>query len=140
MNAEEIKQEIKKQGYSLATFAEKIEVGYTTLRLALSGKQPLTASLKNHIMLALREPSEVLLVYRVKLPEAACTELLGDKCSADKEARPAALEAVIRHNLTELAERGAALNWSDDERRALGLDKPGAVAKMLARSSVVISE
>ncbi|MBQ3217746.1 MAG: hypothetical protein IJB33_02610 [Akkermansia sp.] len=54
MTNEELKAAIKAKGYTLKAFAEVLGVAYATLRLALSGKQPLTEQLKRHIMLALQ--------------------------------------------------------------------------------------
>lgn len=125
MDTETLKAKMAEHGYTIATLAEKLGVGYNTLRHIMAGRAQLTTALSNHLELLFAQPREATLLYKVNLTEGKTAELLGDKACTVKEDYLAALEAVIHHNLTKLVERGAAIDWSDEERKALGLPPAG---------------
>lgn len=87
MTGQQLKDAIKARGYTLKQFAEILAVAYPTLRLALSGQQPLTEPLKRHIILALKArntlhpdagyiPAGGTTVIPVTLPLSLPTEIL----------------------------------------------------------------
>lgn len=121
MTITEIKAAMEARGWTIAVFAEKLGVGYNTLRHILAGRVPLTDAMHNHICLLLKEPKEAVLVYRVDINNAKARELLGSNCTVNRADRPAAIEAVIHHNLQELIDLGKKCSWSEDERQFLGL-------------------
>lgn len=125
MTTDEIKEKMKELGMSQVALAEKLGITKDNLNRILSGKQPLTKVLSNHIELLLSQPREATLLYKVNITEGTVAELLGDRACTVKADRDKALEAIIRHNLVELVEKGAKLDWSDEERKALGLPPAG---------------
>lgn len=128
MTITEIKAAMEARGWTIAAFAEKLGVGYNTLRHILAGRVSMTDAMHNHICLLLREPREAVLVYRVDINEAQARELLGANCTANAADRPAALEAVVHCNLRELIELGKQCDWTADERRFLGISPAGEAA------------
>ena len=110
---------------SQVALAEKLGITKDNLNRILSGKQPLTKVLSNHIELLFSQPREATLLYKVNITEGTVAELLGDRACTVKADRDKALEAIIRHNLVELVEKGAKLDWTDEERKALGLPPAG---------------
>lgn len=139
--AGKLKAEIIARGYTLKQFAAKMSVAYDTLRLALSGKNPLTPSLQNHIEMALKlddKPAapaqeapagmtkEGIIIYKIEIPAGKVSELCAG-LNTDEE-RAAAIEHLIHHNLNELVELGKACEWTDEERRRLGILPAGTPA------------
>lgn len=124
MTLEEIKKAMAEQGLTQVALAEKLGVSKVNLNKILSGKNPMTEALHNHISLLLSQPREAVLVYRVNISEAKATELLGERCTAVAADRAAAIEAVIHHNLDELIQLGKTCTWSAEERAYLGLEAP----------------
>ena len=135
--AEELKAAIIKRGYTLKSFAEKIEVACGTLRHVLSGHQALTPALRNHIEMALQldkgkatpppAPADAgagitregIIIYKIEIPDGRLDEICtGLTSPAD---RAAALERVVHHNLRELIELGKTCEWTDEERQQLGI-------------------
>lgn len=125
MTTDEIKEKMKELGMSQVALAEKLGITKDNLNRILSGKQPLTKVLSNHIELLFSQPREATLLYKVNITEGTVAELLGDRACTVKADRDKALEAIIRHNLVELVEKGAKLDWTDEERKALGLPPAG---------------
>ena len=137
MTNEEIKAAIKARGYTIKAFAEKMAVAYKTLLQALNGQQPLTATLKNHILLALQAvpvavdkstPAgrEVYMTFKIQVPGGDVVEEIGGTIGAQGVAdRRDALAGIIRHNIGELVRMGARVAWSDEERARLGLPAAG---------------
>ena len=125
MTIEQIKNRMNELGWSITDLASKLDITADGLGRILAGKRPLTGQLANHIELLLAQPREATLLYKINLTEGKTAELLGDKACTVKEDYLAALEAVIHHNLTKLVERGAAIDWSDEERKALGIPPAG---------------
>lgn len=124
MTLEEIKKAMADQGLTQVALAEKLGVSKVNLNKILSGKNPMTEALHNHISLLLSQPREAVLVYRVNISEAKAEELLGEKCTAVATDRAAAIEAVIHYNLDELIKLGKTCTWSEEERAYLGIDSP----------------
>ena len=125
MDTKTLKERMAEHGYTIASLAEKLGVGYNTLRHIMAGRAQLTAALSNHLELLFSQPREATLLYKVNITEGTVAELLGDRACTVKADRDKALEAIIRHNLVELVEKGAKLDWSDEERKALGLPPAG---------------
>lgn len=121
MTTEEIKTAIKAKGYTQAEFAKKLGVAPSTLTNALSGITPMTKALHNHIALLLEKERDVVIVYKIELPEAKVVELCGQSACQTEEDRHAAIEAIVHHNLQELIELGKQCMWSEQEREYLGL-------------------
>ena len=121
MTIDEIKAALEAQGLTQADLAKKLGCNAKALNEVLRGARPLTSTMHNHIRLLLREPRAAVLVYRVDVNEAQARELLGANCSANPADRPAAIEAVIHHNLRELIELGKQCEWTPEERRFLGI-------------------
>lgn len=139
--AAKLKAEIIARGYTLKEFASKICVGYSTLANALNGDTNLTPALRNHIELALRvddKPAapaqeapagmtkEGIIIYKIEIPAGKVSELCAG-LNTDEE-RAAAIEHLIHHNLNELVELGKACEWTDEERRRLGILPAGTPA------------
>lgn len=136
MTNEEIKAAIKARGYTIKSFAASLDVAYSTLVQALSGNQPLTATLKNHILLALQavpvvadksKPGrEVYMTFKIQVPGGNVVEEIGGTIGAQGVGdRRDALAGIIRHNMAELVRMGARVAWSADERARLGLPVAG---------------
>lgn len=133
MTNEEIKQAIKARGYTIKAFSAKMDVAYKTLLQALNGKQPLTATLKNHILLALSSEGgavshapgrDVYMTFKVQVPGGDVVEEIGGTIGARGVAdRRDALAGIIRHNVGELIRLGASV--SESERVRLGLPAAG---------------
>ena len=126
MTTDEIKKKMTERGWSITELASKLDITADGLGRILSGKRPLTGQLSNHIELLLAQPREATLLYKINLTEGTTAELLGDKACTCKDDYLPALEAVIRHNLVELVNRGATMvDWTDEERKALGIPPAG---------------
>lgn len=123
MTLEEIKQAMADQGLTQVALAEKLGVSKVNLNKILSGKNPMTEALHNHITLLLTQPREAVLVYRVNVTEQKATELLGERCTAIPSDRATAIEAIIHHNLDELIQLGKTCTWSEEEKNFLGISK-----------------
>ncbi|MBR5887331.1 MAG: hypothetical protein IKZ07_03885 [Akkermansia sp.] len=123
MELEELKQAVTQKFGSIKACAEELGVSYNTLQTTLTGKNPMTKALKNHLMLALGA-REAVLVYRVDVPTHKVEELTaGRGCVTEADHREA-LQAIIEHNLQELAKLGAELEWTPEQREALGISTP----------------
>lgn len=137
MTNDEIKAAIKARGYTIKSFAASLDVAYSTLVQALSGNQPLTAALKNHILLALQAAPvvfekgqaagrEVYMTFKIQVPGGDVVEEIGGTIGAQGVAdRRDALAGIIRHNMGELVRMGARVAWSAEERARLGLPADG---------------
>jgi transcriptional regulator with XRE-family HTH domain len=123
MTLEEIKQAMADQGLTQVALAEKLGVSKVNLNKILSGKNPMTDALHNHITLLLTQPREAVLVYRVNVTEQKASELLGERCTVIPSDRATAIEAIIHHNLAELIQLGCSCTWSDEEKNFLGISK-----------------
>jgi transcriptional regulator with XRE-family HTH domain len=121
MTLEEIKQAMVDQGLTQVALAEQLGVSKVNLNKILSGKNPMTDALRNHIRLLLHKPREALLIYRVNISEQKASELLGEKSCSVEQDRAVAIEAIIHHNLAELIELGKTCQWNKEERDFLGL-------------------
>lgn len=122
MTLEEIKKAMAEQGLTQVALAEKLGVTKDSLNKVLTGKNPMTEALHNHISLLLSQPREAVLVYRVNISEAKAEELCGRNACVHESDRAAAIEAVIHHNLAELIDLGKTCTWSEEERAYLGID------------------
>lgn len=144
MDIDEIKAAMKEQGYSITALAKKLSMNKETLGRVLSGKNPMTDTLRKHIELILGETDEAVFVYRVDITHEQVRELCGERYTGVEEkdgklilpprARKA-VELVLRHNLRRLARIGAQWEgWSDEDRALLdALDKePAAPGQPLA--------
>lgn len=123
MTLEEIKQAMADQGLTQVALAEKLGVSKVNLNKILSGKNPMTDALHNHITLLLTQPREAVLVYRVNVTEQKASELLGERCTVIPSDRATAIEAIIHHNLAELIQLGCSCTWSEEEKNFLGISK-----------------
>lgn len=123
MSIDEIKERLKEKGWSIADFARKLGVGYSTLQTVLSGKNPLTKPLEKLIGYELEANLEHIIVYKISIPDDTVEELTGAQAATPAE-KERILRALIRANLEELAQLGASSpSWSPEERHLLGLDK-----------------
>ncbi len=120
MTLEELKKAVLKKWPTIKECAEELGVSYNTLQSALSGRNPLTKALENHLMLALGK-REAILVYRVDIDSKKVEELTaGRGCVTEADHREA-MNAILHSNLQELIRLGATLDWTPEERVALGL-------------------
>lgn len=149
MEIDEIKKMMEEQGYNITTLAQKLSMNRETLGRVLSGKNPMTDTLRKHIELLLTgpvtppEPKEAVFVYRINITDREAREICGEKYlggpgqdpdgkSAAKDKRPGedgititpametALHAVITYNLRRLARIGAQWEgWSEEDRALL---------------------
>lgn len=126
MTLDEIKNALRLRDMTQAELAKQLGCNAKALNEVLRGARPLTEAMHNHISLLLQGPREAVLVYRVDVSAMKARELLGENSTVNKADRPAAIEAVIHHNLQELIELGKKCDWSDDERQFLGLLPDGA--------------
>lgn len=129
MEIDEIKNAMREQGYNITTLAQKLSMNKETLGRALSGKNPMTETLRKHIELILGSTDEAVFVYRINLTTEQVRELCGERYTGVEEkdgklilpprARKA-VELVIRHNLRRLARIGAQWEgWSPEDRALL---------------------
>lgn len=129
MEIDEIKKMMEEQGYNITTLAQKLSMNRETLGRVLSGKNPMTDTLRKHIELILGSADEAVFVYRINLTTEQVRELCGERYTGMEEkdgklilpprARKA-VELVIRHNLARLARIGAQWEgWSPEDRALL---------------------
>lgn len=129
MEIDEIKKMMEEQGYNITTLAQKLSMNRETLGRVLSGKNPMTDTLRKHIELILGSADEAVFVYRINLTTEQVRELCGERYTGVEEkdgklilpprARKA-VELVIRHNLRRLARIGAQWEgWSPEDRALL---------------------
>ena len=126
MTKEEIRNELKARGWTLKTFAEKLKISYVSVAHIMNGRNKITDQLGEHIKLLFAAEQNAVLVYKVNLSDKQVLDLTSGKQFADTPeghaARARALEAVVQHNIAQLAEYGKACNWTPAERKWLGLD------------------
>lgn len=123
MTVEEIKSILDKRGISQKELAEQLHIHPMSLSRILRGAAPLSEQLAAHIEYILGA-REAVLVYRVDVPTHKVEELTaGRGCVTEADHREA-LQAIIQHNMLELAKLGAELDWSPEQREALGIAKP----------------
>lgn len=67
------------------------------------------------------------MVYRVDVPSHKVEELTAGRGCVTEEDHREAMQAILEHNLQELIKIGAQLDWTPEQRRALGLP-PAATA------------
>lgn len=128
MTPEDIKERLKERGWTQADLAEKLGVHPGTIKNLLSGQRPITEQLSRHIDYVLGTAREAVLVYRVDVPTHKVEELTaGRGCVTEADYREA-LAAVLKHNLQVLAEVGAQLEWTPEQRAALGISTPAPAA------------
>ena len=127
MTIDEIKAKMDKDGISIQELADKLSMSRDALSRVLNGKNVMKETLRKHIELILFPARTMMVVYTVDLPDAAVKRLLGaDEYKLSAAEKRAALEAVLRHNLVELAKLGSTVAcWSDETRAALGLPPNG---------------
>lgn len=121
MTLEQIKTAMAARGLNITALAEELGVTSDGLGRILAGKRPLTEQLARHIEYVLKGTREAILVYKVCPPTHKVEELTAGRGCVTEKDREEALKAIIEHNLAELIEVGAELDWSPEERRALGL-------------------
>lgn len=63
------------------------------------------------------------MVYRVDIDTKKVEELTAGRGCVTEADHKAAMDAIIRSNLQELIRLGSTLDWTPEERCALGLDK-----------------
>lgn len=129
MTIEQIKEVLEKRGISQKELAEQLHIHPMSLGRILSGRSPLTEQLAAHIDYVLGTAREAVLVYRVDVPTHKVEELTaGRGCVTEADYREA-LAAVLKHNLQVLAEVGAQLEWTPEQRAALGISTPEPAAE-----------
>lgn len=120
MTRDEIKAEMKAQGITVRELANQLAVHEAGLGEVLRGRRKLTETLARHIEFILGK-HEAILVYRVDVAQRKVEELTDGKGCVTAKDRECAMQAIIEHNLEELVKIGAALDWTPEQRRALGL-------------------
>ena len=123
MTIDEINERLRLQGWTNRRLADELGVNESSLGQILKGNRPLTEQLSRHIEYVLGK-REAVLVYRVDVPTHKVEELTaGRGCVTEADHREA-LQAIIEHNLQELAKLGAELDWTAEQREALGISTP----------------
>lgn len=127
MTLEEIKEQIRRQGWTVKALAEKLSMSKDAVSRVLSGKNRLSDTLRKHLELILAPGRSLMFVYQVELPAADVKRLLGVAEHTMTEAeKKACLEGILRDNIMELAKLGSTVAcWSDETRAALGLPPNG---------------
>ena len=126
MTLEQINKTLEERRLTTRWLANQLSINESGLGQILNGNRTLTDQLRKHIEFILAQPREATLLYKINLTEGTTAELLGDKACTCKDDYLPALEAVIRHNLVELVNRGATMvDWTDEERKALGIPPAG---------------
>lgn len=127
MTLEEIKEQIRRQGWTVKALAEKLSMSKDAVSRVLSGKNRLSDTLRKHLELILAPGRSLMFVYQVELPAADVKRLLGAAEHTMTEAeKKACLEGILRDNIMELAKLGSTVAcWSDETRAALGLPPNG---------------
>ncbi len=120
MDISTLKKEIKARGWTYAKLADELKISVGSLKGIMCGARPLTKQLAAHIQLLLEGHKEAMLVYHIDLTDSEVLELCG-RHILNEEERAQAVEAVLRHNLMELAELGKQFDWTPEERKALGI-------------------
>lgn len=127
MTIEEIKEILERRGISQKDLAEQLHIHPMSLSRILRGAAPLSEQLAAHIEYVLGK-REAVLVYRVDVPDGKAQELTAGRGCVTEADHRLALKAIIEHNLHELARLGAQLDWTPEQREALGIatQQPGA--------------
>lgn len=125
MTTDEIKKMMSERRINITTLAEKLGVTADGLGRVLSGKRPLTEQLARHIAYVLGQ-RECIFVYRVTTGDNKVEELTAGRGCVSEADKRAAIKAIIEHNMEQLKQVGAALSWTDEQRRAWGLEPVAA--------------
>ena len=123
MTIEEIKEILERRGISQKDLAEQLHIHPMSLSRILRGAAPLSEQLAAHIEYVLGK-REAVLVYRVDVPDGKAQELTAGRGCVTEADHRVALKAIIEHNLQELAKLGAELDWTAEQREALGISTP----------------
>lgn len=121
MSIQEIKEMMRLRGLTIKSLADMLFVDYNSLRQILSGNRPLTAQLNRHIELALGVVKEEMVIYKVTIPDEVVERVVPNASQLSKAQLEAVLKAVLHKNVAELAEMGAKLEWTEEERAILGI-------------------
>ena len=121
MDISEIKAQMAEQKLTIKMLADKLCVSYDALRQIMAGQRPLTAQLSRHIELTLGVKREEMVIHRVTLPDEVAERLVPHADQLPADVLATVLEAIVHASLDELAAMGAKMEWTDDERRFLGL-------------------
>lgn len=127
MELDEIREELKKRGYTIEDLAAELGMNRSSVSRVLNGTNPLKESLRRHIELLLKGGDEAVFVYRVNLTSSQVRELCGEKYLGAAEDKNGALQLsarasralrlIIMHNLKRLAEAGKeSPAWSPEDR------------------------
>ncbi len=127
MTIEEIKEILEQRGISQKDLAEQLHIHPMSLSRILRGAAPLSEQLESHIEYVLGK-REAVLVYRVDVPDGKAQELTAGRGCVTEADHRLALKAIIEHNLHELARLGAQLEWTPEQRAALGISTPAPAA------------
>lgn len=123
MTIEEINEKMKERGWTNRRLAEELGVNESSLGQILKGRRPMTEQLARHIEYIFGK-REAMLVYRVEVPDCKVMELTAGRGCVTEADHRLALKAIIEHNLHELAKLGAELDWTAEQREALGISTP----------------
>ena len=120
MTIEEIKEILEQRGISQKDLAEQLHIHPMSLSRILRGAAPLSEQLESHIEYIFGK-REAMLVYRVEVPDCKVMELTAGRGCVTEADHRLALKAIIEHNIQELARLGAQLEWTPEQRAALGI-------------------
>ena len=127
MTIDEIKEKMKERDMNISALAAELGVTADGLGRVLAGKRPLTEQLSRHIDYIFGK-REAVLVYRVDVPDGKAQELTAGRGCVTEADHRLALKAIIEHNLHELARLGAQLEWTPEQRAALGISTTAPAA------------
>lgn len=107
MNIDDIKEELKRRGWTYIDLAEKLAMGKSSIYNIMNGVSPLKESLSRHIELLFSVPEMAVLVYKINLTEKQVEDLTaGEQFPATEEGqrrKEEAVQMVLRHNAETLA-------------------------------------
>lgn len=118
MDITEIKQELKRRGWTNAMLAEKIGKNPNYVSNVLSGSTKLTESTAKHIALLFESTRTVFFAYAVDVPEATCRSWVPGFENLTPRQQVEAVKAVVVETLKKLAKNGYEA-LTEEDRRAM---------------------
>lgn len=123
MNIDDIKEELKRRGWTYIDLAEKLAMGKSSIYNIMNGVSPLKESLRRHIELIFNEAESAVLVYKINLTERQVYDLTAGQqfppTEEGQKRRAEAVEAVIKHNMEQLEKMGRTVFISRELRQII---------------------
>lgn len=123
MNIDDIKEELKRRGWTYIDLAEKLAMGKSSIYNIMNGVSPLKESLSRHIELLFSVPESAVLVYKVNLTEKQVYDLTAQQqfppTEEGQQRRAEAVAAVIKHNMQMLEQAGRTADLGDELKKII---------------------